>query len=100
MAVHVDRDRRDRDGAIGPAQRQADVVDAGRAIRMARAEEALEGGAGLVRRAVGLMRAARAVAPIPLEAGAIELLELRPALDRKSTRLNSSHQLISYAVFC
>src|SRR5260363_455113 len=25
---------------------------------------------------------------------------LRPALDRKSTRLNSSHQIISYAVFC
>src|SRR5258708_24539893 len=23
-----------------------------------------------------------------------------PALDRKSTRLNSSHQIISYAVFC
>src|SRR5207244_11471489 len=25
---------------------------------------------------------------------------LRVALDRKSTRLNSSHQIISYAVFC
>src|SRR5258708_16830162 len=24
----------------------------------------------------------------------------QPALDRKSTRLNSSHQIISYAVFC
>src|SRR5258708_30400173 len=24
----------------------------------------------------------------------------RPNLDRKSTRLNSSHQIISYAVFC
>src|SRR5258708_19896534 len=24
----------------------------------------------------------------------------RPAKDRKSTRLNSSHQIISYAVFC
>src|SRR5438552_5619333 len=24
----------------------------------------------------------------------------KPALDRKSTRLNSSHQIISYAVFC
>src|SRR5258708_36097256 len=24
----------------------------------------------------------------------------RPVLDRKSTRLNSSHQIISYAVFC
>src|SRR5207244_10561623 len=27
-------------------------------------------------------------------------LELRIILDRKSTRLNSSHQIISYAVFC
>src|SRR5258708_27611236 len=25
---------------------------------------------------------------------------LAPLLDRKSTRLNSSHQIISYAVFC
>src|SRR5258708_33681960 len=29
-----------------------------------------------------------------------ELVEGRAALDRKSTRLNSSHQIISYAVFC
>src|SRR5207244_7435649 len=28
------------------------------------------------------------------------LLEERRAEDRKSTRLNSSHQIISYAVFC
>src|SRR5258708_27662768 len=27
-------------------------------------------------------------------------IRLRPAQDRKSTRLNSSHQIISYAVFC
>src|SRR2546429_5968267 len=27
-------------------------------------------------------------------------LRLRPAADRKSTRLNSSHGYISYAVFC
>src|SRR5207244_9454912 len=33
-----------------------------------------------------------------LPAGEVEL-ELRAA-DRKSTRLNSSHQIISYAVFC
>src|SRR5258708_10825438 len=26
--------------------------------------------------------------------------ELPPSADRKSTRLNSSHQIISYAVFC
>src|SRR5258708_28087016 len=28
------------------------------------------------------------------------IVELREAGDRKSTRLNSSHQIISYAVFC
>src|SRR5207248_4651288 len=28
------------------------------------------------------------------------LADRRPALDRKSTRLNSSHRTISYAVFC
>src|SRR5437762_4097685 len=28
------------------------------------------------------------------------LLDFRPILDRKSTRLNSSHRCISYAVFC
>src|SRR5437867_10205937 len=34
---------------------------------------------------------------------AVTLYEMRPALgerDRKSTRLNSSHRTISYAVFC
>src|SRR5438132_9196061 len=29
-----------------------------------------------------------------------EMMELRYAADRKSTRLNSSHTVISYAVFC
>src|SRR5690242_20885669 len=29
-----------------------------------------------------------------------ELLESEPGADRKSTRLNSSHMSISYAVFC
>src|SRR5207249_10552112 len=28
------------------------------------------------------------------------LISLKPSLDRKSTRLNSSHVSISYAVFC
>src|SRR5207244_2033573 len=31
---------------------------------------------------------------------ALKLLFLSATLDRKSTRLNSSHQIISYAVFC
>src|SRR5258708_21016546 len=32
--------------------------------------------------------------------GALTYAELSCLLDRKSTRLNSSHQIISYAVFC
>src|SRR5438552_18680003 len=31
---------------------------------------------------------------------AVRRLRLRRTADRKSTRLNSSHQIISYAVFC
>src|SRR5258708_15833847 len=34
------------------------------------------------------------------ERGRIHDLQVATALDRKSTRLNSSHQIISYAVFC
>src|SRR5438034_4391646 len=36
----------------------------------------------------------------PLACGPMERDLTRPALDRKSTRLNSSHTVISYAVFC
>src|SRR5690606_42147690 len=36
---------------------------------------------------------------LTLRPGEVEVLEVRPA-DRKSTRLNSSHVKISYAVFC
>src|SRR5947208_12539381 len=32
--------------------------------------------------------------------GRLYLGVMRQSLDRKSTRLNSSHQIISYAVFC
>src|SRR5207248_10474852 len=32
--------------------------------------------------------------------GAVVLYQLRFLIDRKSTRLNSSHRTISYAVFC
>src|SRR5438034_3760540 len=42
--------------------------------------------------------------PHPAGAGAVERVELplraRDRQDRKSTRLNSSHTVISYAVFC
>src|SRR5687768_17715898 len=35
-----------------------------------------------------------------LEADAVGRIATDPAVDRKSTRLNSSHGYISYAVFC
>src|SRR5689334_25209273 len=54
--------------------------------RLARVEQRLVAGAGH-RRSLLL-----------LEVGDAELAE--QALDRKSTRLNSSHSSISYAVFC
>src|SRR5258708_19706972 len=38
--------------------------------------------------------------PFPAEVQSLFLTEPLPGLDRKSTRLNSSHQIISYAVFC
>src|SRR5688572_25765520 len=34
------------------------------------------------------------------EEDVVRLAEVRPDVDRKSTRLNSSHSQISYAVFC
>src|SRR5258708_31026953 len=44
-------------------------------------------------------------APITMKPGTTTLSTKRPRrhaaiIDRKSTRLNSSHQIISYAVFC
>src|SRR5258708_34140072 len=35
-----------------------------------------------------------------LQAMGLTSAAVRPMADRKSTRLNSSHQIISYAVFC
>src|SRR5256885_13261116 len=43
---------------------------------------------------------ARAVDPLPEEHLRAEIVPRRVELDRKSTRLNSSHLVISYAVFC
>src|SRR2546430_7667330 len=39
------------------------------------------------------------VVPVPWEACAVKSRQIREG-DRKSTRLNSSHSQISYAVFC
>src|SRR5258708_19450609 len=38
--------------------------------------------------------------PLGLDDGQTGLPDVRSDEDRKSTRLNSSHQIISYAVFC
>src|SRR5207247_10978788 len=38
--------------------------------------------------------------PRPADPAGKHLVERRQRLDRKSTRLNSSHEWISYAVFC
>src|SRR3712207_8724794 len=54
-------------------------------------------GAGLPRGAAGLRLALRRVPPPAVHLG--DLDGARPG-DRKSTRLNSSHANISYAVFC
>src|SRR5262245_65288434 len=40
------------------------------------------------------------IEPVYVRAGEGDPFEGNPALDRKSTRLNSSHLGISYAVFC
>src|SRR5258708_38069714 len=47
------------------------------------------------------LRRRRALARQPVvRAGACQLVPAAVLEDRKSTRLNSSHQIISYAVFC
>src|SRR5258708_26304910 len=38
--------------------------------------------------------------PVPRTWGLTQICVMCPTPDRKSTRLNSSHQIISYAVFC
>src|SRR2546429_6298879 len=48
----------------------------------------------------GLLSRSRACAPTPTPARVPSAALPAAALDRKSTRLNSSHGYISYAVFC
>src|SRR5207248_10185349 len=43
---------------------------------------------------------ARAYAPMGITANSIPPSGIETPIDRKSTRLNSSHRTISYAVFC
>src|SRR5258708_10948460 len=50
----------------------------------------------------GVSRSAHVIARVTVAAVApgTRLVDYAKAQDRKSTRLNSSHQIISYAVFC
>src|SRR2546430_6679996 len=60
-------------------------------------------GVGLQRKARHLLRVGnghRGLLGAVLPHGAGGVGDVAPALDRKSTRLNSSHSQISYAVFC
>src|SRR3712207_8549517 len=54
----------------------------------------------LLARPVHLVYARKAPVAGPLEGGPILLVAVYGRADRKSTRLNSSHANISYAVFC
>src|SRR5690606_41536900 len=49
---------------------------------------------------LGLGPQAAAGGPLPADPGPAHRLPAQPGEDRKSTRLNSSHVKISYAVFC
>src|SRR2546429_6468587 len=57
-------------------------------------------GQPLVRASVSINVSASAGARVPLDSGRTKLTDPEGRLDRKSTRLNSSHGYISYAVFC
>src|SRR2546422_7705470 len=49
---------------------------------------------------IGQLAAAHGIPAIVLKGGVAALASAAPVEDRKSTRLNSSHGYISYAVFC
>src|SRR5438034_5500746 len=66
-----------------------------------RSEELARAAGNLERRLVELQDVPEALARAELEARQIdERLQAADRTDRKSTRLNSSHTVISYAVFC
>src|SRR5256885_9959419 len=79
-------------GELAPLPRVADRMAASQpAVTQALAElESLFGAPLFLRSARGME---------PTELGALVLARAR-GIDRKSTRLNSSHLVISYAVFC
>ena len=78
-----------------PTGRAAVTSDAGRVVEIFNPLE-LHGEGDLIRGATNQVRAAFAFSVIQTH----RILESVYDGDRKSTRLNSSHALISYAVFC
>src|SRR5438034_2567017 len=66
-----------------------------------RAQAIAKVGLAITRSGAGWRVVAASVAPTIRRCPAVErLLETGTPIDRKSTRLNSSHTVISYAVFC
>src|ERR1022692_1962798 len=84
----------DAAGGRGPRGRATDVESAHRQLRSGLADRLRRDHAD--RLADVDQPAARQIAPAAIAAHAVARL----AGDRKSTRLNSSHLVISYAVFC
>ena len=76
-----------------PAHRQETCSEEAPILRDAKLQ-------ALTRLAIGLLaqEVMEALRDVAGEAGLVDVKEV--LLDRKSTRLNSSHALISYAVFC
>src|SRR5947208_1091794 len=72
------------------------VVLAAQAIQLGDAEVIVAGGMESMSGAPYILKKAR----FGIRLGHDEILDSMIAEDRKSTRLNSSHQIISYAVFC
>src|SRR2546426_6076723 len=54
----------------------------------------------LFRSAKGQVVCSRPYSPLEVQSALARVDRAEPTLDRKSTRLNSSHLVISYAVFC
>src|ERR1035437_10636542 len=83
--------------ACGP---RASTGDSAGAIRTSRARSSAPNGPALVSRLVVVVKNGVAMDFRVMNAGTKRLEGNFPSGDRKSTRLNSSHANISYAVFC
>src|SRR5262245_9818553 len=79
------------------ARRPAPLAEPGAVVRHLRALRRRR--VALARRGLGAL-VGRTPAQLDAVVQVVRHLEIRRALDRKSTRLNSSHLGISYAVFC